>query len=155
MSTPTRYRRLSPAERREQILDAANALFAERGYEDVLVEDIAPRIGRPGSPAPHRVVAPGDEAVPAGSVGARTSLVPSSLGTDQRPGSAENRGASGLRVMRVDQWPSAACTSAARSRAYVVWSDDEVVAVAGDELAVRLMAEDCVPLLVACRSALV
>ena len=41
MSTPTRYRRLSPAERREQILDAANELFAERGYEDVLVEDIA------------------------------------------------------------------------------------------------------------------
>ncbi len=45
MSTPTRYRRLSPAERREQILDAANELFAERGYEDVLVEDIAKDVG--------------------------------------------------------------------------------------------------------------
>ena len=45
MSTPTRYRRLSPAERREQILDAANTLFAERGYEDVLVEDIARAAG--------------------------------------------------------------------------------------------------------------
>ena len=45
MSTPTRYRRLSPAERREQILDAANELFAERGYEDVLVEDIAKGAG--------------------------------------------------------------------------------------------------------------
>src|SRR6187431_1209340 len=41
MSTPSRSRRLDPAERRNQILDAANELFAERGYEDVLVEDIA------------------------------------------------------------------------------------------------------------------
>ena len=41
MSTPSRSRRLDPAERRKQILDAANELFAERGYEDVLVEDIA------------------------------------------------------------------------------------------------------------------
>jgi len=41
MSTPTRYRRLSPAERREQILDAANELFAERGYSDVTIGDIA------------------------------------------------------------------------------------------------------------------
>src|SRR6478609_7977603 len=45
MSTTTRYQRLSPAERRDQILDAANALFAERGYEDVLVEDIARAAG--------------------------------------------------------------------------------------------------------------
>src|SRR6476659_3956585 len=45
MSTPTRYRRLTPAERRDQILDAANALFAERGYEDVLVEDISRAAG--------------------------------------------------------------------------------------------------------------
>ena len=45
MSTPSRYRRLSPAERRDQILDAANTLFAERGYEDVLVEDIARAAG--------------------------------------------------------------------------------------------------------------
>ena len=45
MSTPTRYRRLNPAERRDQILDAANALFAERGYEDVLVEDISRAAG--------------------------------------------------------------------------------------------------------------
>ena len=45
MSSPTRYRRLSPGERREQILDAANTLFAERGYEDVLVEDIARAAG--------------------------------------------------------------------------------------------------------------
>ena len=36
MSTPTRYQRLAPAERRDQILDAANTLFAERGYEEVL-----------------------------------------------------------------------------------------------------------------------
>ena len=35
MSTPTKYQRLTPAERRDQILDAANTLFAERGYEEV------------------------------------------------------------------------------------------------------------------------
>ena len=45
MSTPTRYQRLTPAERRDQILDAANTLFAERGYEEVLVEDIARAAG--------------------------------------------------------------------------------------------------------------
>ena len=45
MSTPTRYQRLTPTERRDQILDAANTLFAERGYEDVLVEDIARAAG--------------------------------------------------------------------------------------------------------------
>ena len=45
MSTPTRYQRLTPAERRDQILDAANTLFAERGYEDVLVEDISRAAG--------------------------------------------------------------------------------------------------------------
>ena len=41
MSTPSRYRRLSPAERRGQILDAANSLFAERGYEDVTNDSVA------------------------------------------------------------------------------------------------------------------
>jgi len=45
MSTPTRYQRLTPAQRSDQILDAANTLFAERGYEDVLVEDIARAAG--------------------------------------------------------------------------------------------------------------
>jgi AcrR family transcriptional regulator len=45
MSTPPRYQRLDPAERRDQILDAANALFAERGYEEVSIEDIASSIG--------------------------------------------------------------------------------------------------------------
>jgi AcrR family transcriptional regulator len=45
MSTPTRHRRLNPAKRREQILDAANALFAERGYDEVLIEDIARAAG--------------------------------------------------------------------------------------------------------------
>lgn len=38
--TPT-YHRLSAGQRREQILDAANDLFAERGYEEVSIEDIA------------------------------------------------------------------------------------------------------------------
>ena len=45
VSTPPRYQRLSAAERRDQILEAANALFAERGYDAVLVEDIASSAG--------------------------------------------------------------------------------------------------------------
>src|SRR4029453_4002927 len=40
-----KYLRLSAAERRHQILDAANELFAERGYEEVFVEDIASSAG--------------------------------------------------------------------------------------------------------------
>jgi AcrR family transcriptional regulator len=45
VSTTPRYQRLSGAERRDQILDAANALIAERGYEEVSVEDIASAAG--------------------------------------------------------------------------------------------------------------
>ena len=45
MSTTPKYSRLAPAQRREQILDAANALFAERGYDEVSVEDIASAAG--------------------------------------------------------------------------------------------------------------
>jgi len=45
VSTPRRYQRLAPAERREQILDAANELFAEHGYGGVTIEDIAKRAG--------------------------------------------------------------------------------------------------------------
>ena len=45
MSTPPRYQRLSAAERRDQILDAANALFAERGYDEVSVDDISRAAG--------------------------------------------------------------------------------------------------------------
>src|SRR4051812_45119701 len=44
MSSP-KYSRLAPAQRREQILDAANALFAERSYDEVSVEDIARAAG--------------------------------------------------------------------------------------------------------------
>ena len=44
MSTPT-FSRLDPRERRAQILDAANALFAERAYDEVSVEDIARAAG--------------------------------------------------------------------------------------------------------------
>src|SRR3954449_5546302 len=44
MSTP-KYSRLDPGQRREQILDAANALFAERGYDEVSIEDIARSAG--------------------------------------------------------------------------------------------------------------
>jgi AcrR family transcriptional regulator len=44
MTTPT-YSRLDPAQRRDQILDAANALFAERAYDEVSIEDIANAAG--------------------------------------------------------------------------------------------------------------
>ncbi len=46
MSTDRRrYTRLGPEERREQLLDAANALFAEYGYDGVSIEDIASTTG--------------------------------------------------------------------------------------------------------------
>jgi AcrR family transcriptional regulator len=38
-------RRLEPQHRREQLLDTAAAMFAEKPYEDVLMEDIAARAG--------------------------------------------------------------------------------------------------------------
>jgi AcrR family transcriptional regulator len=41
MSSTPKYSRLAPAQRSEQILDAANELFAERGYDEVTIEDIA------------------------------------------------------------------------------------------------------------------
>jgi AcrR family transcriptional regulator len=44
MSTP-KYHRLDPVQRREQILDAANSLFAERAYDEVSIEDIASAAG--------------------------------------------------------------------------------------------------------------
>src|SRR3954454_2409473 len=44
MKSP-KYSRLDPAQRREQILDAANALFAERAYDEVSIEDIASSAG--------------------------------------------------------------------------------------------------------------
>ena len=45
VDTGRRYTRLGPEQRREQILDAANALFAERGYDEVSIEDIARSAG--------------------------------------------------------------------------------------------------------------
>ena len=45
MNTTPKYSRLDPGQRREQILDAANALFAERTYDEVSVEDIASSAG--------------------------------------------------------------------------------------------------------------
>src|SRR3954451_15723546 len=44
MSTP-KFSRLDPGQRRGQILDAANALFAERAYDDVTIEDMASSAG--------------------------------------------------------------------------------------------------------------
>ena len=38
-------RRLEPQQRREQLLDIGAALFAEKPYEDVFMEDIAARAG--------------------------------------------------------------------------------------------------------------
>src|SRR5881275_3060484 len=45
MNGAPKYSRLDPAQRREQILEAANALFAERAYDEVSVEDIARAAG--------------------------------------------------------------------------------------------------------------
>jgi AcrR family transcriptional regulator len=45
MPTAPKYSRLDPAQRREQILDAANALFAERPYDKVSIEDVASAAG--------------------------------------------------------------------------------------------------------------
>ena len=45
MNAPRKYQRLDPATRREQILDAANELFAERGYDEVTIDDIAKSAG--------------------------------------------------------------------------------------------------------------
>src|SRR3954465_6767479 len=44
MPTP-KFSRLDPVRRRDQILDAANVLFAERAYDDVSIEDIASSAG--------------------------------------------------------------------------------------------------------------
>jgi AcrR family transcriptional regulator len=45
MNSTPKYSRLEPGQRREQILDAANALFAERAYDEVSIEDIATSAG--------------------------------------------------------------------------------------------------------------
>jgi AcrR family transcriptional regulator len=45
MNKTPKYHRLAPEQRREQILNAANALFSERGYDEVSVEDIASSAG--------------------------------------------------------------------------------------------------------------
>ena len=45
MSTTPKFSRLNPGQRREQILDAANELFAERAYDEVSIEDIASAAG--------------------------------------------------------------------------------------------------------------
>src|SRR3954447_19283847 len=45
MGTPQKYSRLNPEQRRHQILDVANTLFAQRAYDEVSVEDIAAAAG--------------------------------------------------------------------------------------------------------------
>jgi AcrR family transcriptional regulator len=45
MNTTPKFSRLAPEQRRGQILDAANALFAERSYDEVSIEDIASSAG--------------------------------------------------------------------------------------------------------------
>ena len=41
----TKFSRLDPGRRREQVLDPTNELFAERGYDEVSIEDIAGSAG--------------------------------------------------------------------------------------------------------------
>src|SRR3954452_11882766 len=45
MATPPKYSRLDPGQRRDQILDAAGNLFAQRAYDQVSVEEIASAAG--------------------------------------------------------------------------------------------------------------
>ena len=45
MSSTPKFNRLDPGQRRDQILDAANALFAERDYSEVSIGDIASAAG--------------------------------------------------------------------------------------------------------------
>jgi AcrR family transcriptional regulator len=45
MNPTPKFSRLDPRQRREQILDAANALFSERAYDEVSIEDIASSAG--------------------------------------------------------------------------------------------------------------
>src|SRR3954451_1664591 len=45
MTTPPKYSRLDPGQRRDQILDAAGILFAQRAYDQVSVEEIASAAG--------------------------------------------------------------------------------------------------------------
>ena len=45
MSTPPKYHRLNAAERRDQLLDVANVLLAESGYEEVTVDHVAKAAG--------------------------------------------------------------------------------------------------------------
>jgi AcrR family transcriptional regulator len=45
MATPPKHSRLDPGQRRDQILDAAGVLFAQRAYDQVSVEDIANSAG--------------------------------------------------------------------------------------------------------------
>src|SRR4051812_33026943 len=42
---PPKFSRLNPEQRHNQILDAANALFAKRPYDEVSIEDIARAAG--------------------------------------------------------------------------------------------------------------
>ena len=55
--SPPKFSRLDPAQRRDQILDAASALFAERAYDEVSIEGGLPRsrvanVGRTHPPSP-------------------------------------------------------------------------------------------------------
>ena len=52
--SPPKFSRLDPAQRRDQILDAASALFAERAYDEVSIEAASALSGsqrRPNSSA--------------------------------------------------------------------------------------------------------
>jgi hypothetical protein len=51
MTSTAKYRRVAPEQRRDQILEAANELFSEHGYDEVSVEGIASSAGVKGEPS--------------------------------------------------------------------------------------------------------
>ena len=80
MSTSRRFQRLDPATRRDQILDVANGLFAEHGYDDVTIESDELTVPHPriaerrfvlhplSDVAPERCPADWDDVLPEGGI---------------------------------------------------------------------------------------
>jgi Bacterial regulatory proteins, tetR family len=85
MSTAPEYSRLDPGQRSDQILDAANALFAERGYGEVSVEDIASSAGVPGGSCTTTSAAAKRSTSRCSSAGPDSTAPPHAAGYKTRP----------------------------------------------------------------------